>query len=311
MEAGLKEMSQHAILQTLRPIRDRRRHVYPGEQLEGPFIVTERMDGPEEFFGGWFNGSDWLYGGFYSAVSERQFMTGGLGGDVGCAGAISFFYKHARPAMVKKTLLKLSRFLSQKAYRGPVGVWTVGERAVGISFSFEAGIWEGLHRLIGGELSRFFSDLARGQSRRMRVRDDYSASILLSVPPFPARYGMGEKTSFEVPGDLLVDFHPVEAVLNGTEYASEGKIGYLTHQASSVSGLTGLYDKVKKLKIANLQYRTDVLTPQMQSRVRQLLRRVSVDGTQGLELPPEPMTGAQHNLITNVTEAFRSREVQG
>jgi len=199
--------------------------------------------------------------------------------------------------MVKKTLIKLSRFLAQQVYRGPVGIWVRGESGVQLSFGFEPGIWQGLMRLIGGDLSRFFSDLARGQTRQIRATTSYAASLLLSVPPFPAMDRGGPSTMFDVPGDLLIDFHPTSGALSGTTFQSEPKIGYLTHTAPSMTALRGIYDKVGRLPVRDLQYRTDIVSNQTIGRVRDLLRRVSVEGA--ASPPVEPLTSSL--VVTEAT----------
>lgn len=281
----------HSIMNTILVPSNRR--VPAGMTESGPFVVTESITEPEAYFGGWFNGTDWIFGGFFSSLNERSFLTGGLGSDVGSAGAITFFYKHARPALVKKSLIKLSRFLTQQAYRGPVGVYMRGSNTTAIRFGFESGIWPGLMRLIGGDLGRFFADLARGQTRKIRASVQYVASLLLSVPPFPHSDGGGPvpDVAVTVPVDLLMNFHLEHGRLVDGRFFVGPKIGYVTHVAPSVSGLKGLYEQVATLHIPNIQYRTDLVSNHSIGRVRELLRRVSVEGS--LPLPIEPLTGRQ------------------
>jgi phosphoribosylamine-glycine ligase len=255
------------------------------------FILQEKVEGVELSVEGWFNGEEWIFGSFNSTLEEKRFMNDGVGPHTGCSGNVCWFYKHARPAIVKKTLLKLTRFLKQKSYRGPLDINTKGGK--GLEFTARLGYdaWQTQMGLLQMEVGRLLSDVARGTIRKMRVGYDFGIGVRLSVPPYPLEgaYQELEKTRGKpvtIPASVRADFHPFDLSV-GSEglglAGTDGWLGVMTHTSSTLSGLARVYDKIKKVEVDELQYRTDILTYRAMREIPQILAAVSLEDDTSIE----------------------------
>lgn len=249
------------------------------------FILQEKVEGVEVSIEGWFNGEDWIFGSFSSTLEEKRLMNDGVGPHTGCAGNVLWFYKHARPAIAKATLLKLTRFLKQKSYRGPLDVNTKGGK--GLEFTARLGYdaWQTQMGLLQMEVGRLLSDTARGTIRKMRTSTDFGIGVRLSVPPYPLENVMQELEKRHgqpvvIPPAVRADFHPFDLCVTSSGMGmagTDGWVGVMTHTSGNLNGLSRVYDKIKQVKVDELQYRTDILTYRATREIPQILSAVSSD----------------------------------
>lgn len=258
---------------------------------EVDFILQEKVDGVEVSVEGWFNGDDWIFGSFNSTIEEKTLMTGGIGPRTGCSGNVVWFYKHARPAIVKKTLLKLTRFLKAKSYRGPLDINTKGGKGLEFTARFGYDAIQTVVPLLHMELGKLLSDVARGQIRRMRTSFDFGIGVRLSVPPYPIEGASRQLEQIRgrpigMPPAVRADFFPSDVYVEEGGLAvagADGCVGVVTHVSPTLSGLSEVYSKIRQVKLDELQYRTDILTFRAMRDVRLVLDTVAEEGETPIE----------------------------
>ena len=196
---------------------------------------------------GWFNGEEWVHHSFSTTVADTHLFAGDIGPDVGTMGSTSFFYRHARPRLVKDVLLKLTPVLKRVGHVGPVGVKNCQITPVNMHLG-----------LLDQEVGRTLGDLVKGQARSWKVSFDFSVGVLLTIPPFP----FGTLDSEEVVHIEDLPHFQMAAMRqdeDGKLVAVGTMLGMMTAQAPNIHEARNLvYSRIGKLHIPALQYRNDI-----------------------------------------------------
>ena len=246
------------------------------------FDLQERVEGTEVSVEGWFNGEDWIYHSINSTMEEKRLLTGSLGPNTGCMGNVVFFYRHARPSLAKATLFKLTNILRRAQYLGPIDVNTKGGYALEFTPRFGYDAIQAMTELLEMELGKMLADVAKGQARSWRPSFDFSTGVTMSVPPFPSNNEEEVANSYGIPvrlpDNLLPFFHLGDVQLNKSgdmvTSGNDGVVGVMTALASTITESRKLcYERVKKVKVPNIQYRLDIGERALRE-VPQLLKQV-------------------------------------
>src|SRR3990172_8398564 len=131
--------------------------------------TSTRESGSEVCVSGWFTGSDWVHQSFGSAVVERRLLAGGVGPLVPFAGGVFWFWRHARPQIVKQTLLKLTSILRKTHHVGFVGLSLEN----GLVVDVEIEPMDAQIALINGSTEK----LIRGQTTRLSAIYDFAVQL--------------------------------------------------------------------------------------------------------------------------------------
>lgn len=244
------------------------------EQTHGAsFILQEFVEnGCEISTESYFNGED-----FYlvnATLEEKKFMNDGLGPATGCAGNLVWCYA-TPPKVFTEGLAKLGEFLREQNYRGMCDLNTIctTDKVYGLEwtprFGYDASFT--LFSLLPrGSVGDFLYGIASGErvDHIQPYTGRYAASVRTSIPPYPLeelKIGLqqiGVPLGGLTPDDLsrfwLWDAALVEdrLVTCGQAY---GVIGAPIYQGDTCGEAFALvYERLKKLKIPNLQYRTDL-----------------------------------------------------
>ena len=235
---------------------------------EASLTIQEFIKGVAFSTEGWFNGSEWVDGMFNHTIERKQFLTGDLGPSTGCTGNLVWACDADDP-VVKKTLLKLTDRMRKHRYVGAIDVNTVvsSKGIYALEFTPRFG-YDAFPTLLTSlcefDFGAFIDDLSRGDLPKVELAPGYAAGIRLSIPPWPAEQYHAD-AGVKIRGFSEEDkewFYPYEVQLVDGELQSSngfGILGVVNGCAESISGaFAKAYRIVTKLKIQDLQYRTDL-----------------------------------------------------
>ena len=241
------------------------------EFVEGVAVSTE----------GWFNGVDWAEGMFNHTIERKHALVGDLGPSGGCTGNI-IWHCDSSDTLVKETLTKLTVLLRKHRYVGLIDInCVVNDNGIyGLEFTPRFGYDSfptTLHSLIDFDFGSLVDDMSRGVYSGESLNEGFGAGVRLSLPPWPCE-------KFHHDGGVRIQgleekdwqwFYPYGVTREGGELKSSSGVGIL----ASVNGLgdsigeafARVYEIVTRLKIPEVQYRTD-LTKVCREDYRQLIK---------------------------------------
>lgn len=252
------------------------------------FILQEVVEGGTEVSTeAWFNGEDFYL--INSTLEEKKFMNDGLGPNTGCAGACVWVYDQP-PAIFNEGLGRLKDFLMQSNYRGMIDLNTIvtGGKLYGLEWTPRLGYDAAcnLFALISSDLGNFLSAIATGSIPTYQINKNFSASIRISIPPYPTEAAGEYRTSVPIKGIDLENedaiaryFYLYDAQMNkrSGELETAGVTGFIGCPISTAMTIADAFDgvdsQIKKLTIPDLQYRTDIKD--------KVLKRYEILGKQG------------------------------
>jgi phosphoribosylamine--glycine ligase len=234
------------------------------------FVLSEHVSGVEVGTGAYFNGRRFLEPACLD-WEHKRFFPGDLGELTGEMGTL-VTYRHSEK-LFARTLARLEPHLREHGYVGYVNLNTIVN---------EHGIWpleltcrfgypgfailSALQREGWAELLRKMLD---PNSTRFETAPGFAVGVVLTVPPFPYRYGYAE-----VSKGLPIHFDPAltarerarlylgEVALAGEQLVASGTIGYL--MVATGVGLAvedaqrEAYTLARRVYVPNLRYRTDI-----------------------------------------------------
>lgn len=236
---------------------------------EPEFTLQEFIEGVAVSTEGWFNGKNWVLP-FNHTIERKQFLNGDLGPSGGCVGNVVWPCGED-DQLVQEGLIKITEFLQEHEYKGAIDLNSVvNEEGVwGLEFTprfgydafptFLCGLYE-------GHIGYFLSALATGQDiEEMEVKDGFAAGVRLSLPPWPSEKFHAEE-GVPIKGlkedDLGNWFYAYDVEKLGDSLVTcggYGITGVVNGYGSSVGeAFAKAYERVKRIKISDLQYRTDL-----------------------------------------------------
>src|SRR5215472_3942263 len=243
-------------------------------------IVQRVVDGIEVSTEGWFNGSTFL-APFNHTFEEKRFLTGGLGANTGCMGNVVLAADLRGDALVHATVARLSGFLSQIGYRGPLDINTIvnEEGAFALEATSRMGydaveaLAEGLSVL----LSDFLYEVAAGTATACPLTDQTMIAVRLSIPPWPVRQPDGDSHGELVEGideDSLHHLFLTDLYKDNEGYKTAAGDGVLLKATAkgparrledddlqddyTYYARSRVYRLLDKIKVSSKQYRTDI-----------------------------------------------------
>lgn len=235
---------------------------------EMELTIQQFIEGQDVSTEGWFNGTDWIPGMFNHTLEKKHVMNGDVGPSGGCAGNVVWRCGERDP-IVKKTLLKLTEILREREYIGPIDINCVvnEEGCYGLEFTPRFGYDSfptALSALVDFDFGAFMEDCARGDLPAVNLADGFGCGVRLSLPPWPSEKYEAE-TGIAIRGLEEEDwrwFYPYNVMMNGEELESSGGVGILgvLNGKGEVigEGFAKAYEIVSRLKIPDVQYRTDL-----------------------------------------------------
>jgi phosphoribosylamine--glycine ligase len=216
---------------------------------------------------GWFNGVDFVQP-FNHTFEEKKFLVGGLGSMTGCMGNVVVPLREP-DRLVRDTVMRLAPVLKKAGYRGPMDVncLVTKEKAYVLEFTCRFG-YDAIDALIHGlrqPLSELLFGIATGISSSIELQGfDYLMAVRVSHYPYPTN----EKVKGYEDGPVLgieslgKDCFPSSMYKQDGKYLSSGADGTLckvvSHGRDVREAQRRCYEKVRKLKCMDIQYRTDI-----------------------------------------------------
>lgn len=231
------------------------------------FILQEVVEGTEISTEAWFNGKE-----FYlvnCTLEEKKFMEGRKGPNTGCAGNLVWAF-NGYPRIFRQGLEKLKPFLQESDYVGMIDLNTIASygHLYGLEwtprFGYDAAAT--LFSTLGGNLGNFLHAVASGDEPVIDIKYSYAASTRLSIPPYPSECEGFYHENVPIQGiepEDLSEIYLYDACANGnTTLVTAGCSGFVAVPIGCGWSIEGAWsavkDKIKKIKIPDMQYRNDL-----------------------------------------------------
>jgi phosphoribosylamine--glycine ligase len=241
------------------------------------FILMPHLSGVETGVGAYFNGARFLQPACLD-WEHKRFFNDDLGELTGEMGTLVTYQGSER--IFERTLQKLEPLLAASSYVGYVNLNTIIN---------EEGIWpleltcrfgypgfailsalqpDGWGPLLGAMTDR--------RSTRFEAARGFALGVVLTVPPFPYRFGYAEISKglpiFFAPEMTLLErasLHFGEVALERGQLVASGSIGYLMVATgsgeSAAVAQARAYALARKVLVPNVRYRTDIGSAFMQT----------------------------------------------
>jgi len=231
-------------------------------------IVQKIVTGVEVSTEGWFNGRDWIKP-FNHTFEEKRLFDGDKGPNTGCMGNLVISTEGDK--LVESTVKKLTPFLKQINYRGPVDINCIidGDSIYALEFTARLG-YDAIEALAEGmqgkeTLTDLFFETASGIKKEIAITKDYMIAVRLSVPPWPhADPDKGDK-GMPIIGlieDNMKHIFLTDVYKVGEDYlyaAGDGVIMKVTARGRTIQeARSRVYRTIDNLTIQDVQYRNDI-----------------------------------------------------
>jgi phosphoribosylamine--glycine ligase len=233
------------------------------------FVLMDHVDGVETGVGAYFDGRDFLSPACLDWEHKRLFP-GNVGELTGEMGTL-VTYQHSQ-RLFSETLEKLAPQLGEGGYVGYINLNTIinehGVWPLELTCRFGYPGYAILAALQRDSWASLFSAM-RARKRGFRTRAGFAVGVVLTVPPYPYRYGYAD-ISRELPivfADSLSEedrqnLHWAEVDELDGQLVTSGIVGYTavaTGAGASVSeAQERAYTLARKVLVPNLRYRNDI-----------------------------------------------------
>jgi phosphoribosylamine-glycine ligase len=275
-EKELGDLSPSHVSYDQEDMLDFLKNVQEYSRVEDPEFILQRYEkGLEISSEGWFDGYEWLPL-FNHTFERKQLMDGNNGPSGGCTGNITWACDGNCP-ICEAGIRRMLRFLKENHYQGPIDLNAIvtEEALFGLEFTPRLGYDASptlLSELLDGELSEFFSSIAKGtydaSSPAFSQDNKLAGGIKISIPPWPTeKYKADsnvpiaglEKSDFNHTYLYNVKKHP-EDPQKLVSAGAWGLVCLFTGSGTSVSRcLSRPYDLAEKVRIPDKQFRTDLV----------------------------------------------------
>lgn len=235
------------------------------------FVLMEHVTGVETGLGAYFNGQaflepvclDW---------EHKRFFPGDLGELTGEMGTL-LTYRHA-DRLFQATLAKLAPMLREGGYVGYINLNTIvneqGIWPLELTCRFGYPGFAILDALQQESWATLFTRMLRRDSLRFETSPGFAVGVVLTVPPFPYRYGYAEiSRGLPIAFDASLTQHERErlhfaevALDTQGQLITSGIQGYLmiaTGTGPNVQAAQkSAYELAERVYVPNVRYRTDI-----------------------------------------------------
>lgn len=175
--------------------------VFSKAKISSYILQEVVVGGTEAAVGGWFNGTDWVV--MDHNIELKKLMPGDIGPNTGCAAMLVWLPPRPTP-MFQQGLDKIKPLLQEANYVGPMDLNTIctDGTAYGLEwtprFAYEG--TANLTALLNMGFGDFMETVARGGTPSLNVSRQFSATIRVSVPPYPDAEKMKKRAPVPILG---------------------------------------------------------------------------------------------------------------
>ncbi|MDE2015971.1 MAG: hypothetical protein KGJ89_05095 [Patescibacteria group bacterium] len=231
-----------------------------------PYILQEKVDGIEISTEGWFNGKEFIDGGWNHTFERKRLMNGDIGPQTGSQGAIIFANGENR--LVKEFVKPLEKFLRANNYVGPIDVNCIVNKdsAYFLEFCGRFG-YHGIEPfclLLKDDKADFFMNMAKGKNIEFKLNDEYSIAIRLSMNPLEGSDDLKGLKVLDMPGYLSpyvwLSYCIFDKEKNPLLSGADGMVGAVCTTGETIDDVREeVYDIIDTVSLTqDLQYRTDI-----------------------------------------------------
>lgn len=234
-----------------------------------PFILQEYIEGTEISIEGWFNGDD-----FYCincTFEEKKFMNDRVGPNTGCAGNLVCSLS-PQAKLYKQTLEKMKPILQNYGFRGMLDLNTIitESEIYGLEwtprFGYDATCT--FAAMYAGGFGELLYRVANGEIPENSWKAQYGASVRVSIPPYPTEMRMPQHRGIPIKGidieneEDILSYFLYDAALEKKKLVVSGLDGFVCCPIQTGETIGDAFDQIndrlKKLRIPDMQYRTDI-----------------------------------------------------
>lgn len=234
------------------------------------FVLMEHLDGVETGVGAYFDGERFLQPACLD-WEHKRFFNDDLGELTGEMGTL-VTYEHSQP-IFDQTLARLAPRLRAERYVGYINLNTIinaqGIWPLELTCRFGYPGFAILDALQPDGWASLLRTLVHRDTARFAALPGYAVGVVLTVPPFPYRYGYAE-ISRGLP--ILLDpslceedmphLHLGEVAMHDGQLVTSGIVGYamvVTGTGTTIAeARAAAYRRARKVVIPNVRYRTDI-----------------------------------------------------
>lgn len=231
------------------------------------FLLQEFVPGTECSTEGYFNGEEFYL--INGTLEEKKFMDNGRGPNTGCSGNLVWAYDQT-PKIFEQGLGRMKDFLKQMKFRGMIDLNTIctESKLYGLEwtprFGYDASAT--LFRLIRSSLVDFLYDISSGNIPSYDLDKLFGAGIRLSIPPYPSEIKGHHPEGIPIQGieydDCIEDCFIYDCMVEDDDLVTCGASGFVCVPIGTGNTIAEAFkvveDKIKKIKIPNMQWRGDV-----------------------------------------------------
>lgn len=237
---------------------------------DASFVLSEYVSGIEMGVGAFFNGERFLLPACLD-WEHKRFFPGDLGELTGEMGTVVTYRNAER--LFEQTLAKLAPRLRASGYVGYVNLNTIiDERGVWpleLTCRFGYPGYAILSALQRDSWADLFVKVLDRDSRELDTAPGFAVGVVLTVPPFPYRYGYDH-----ISKGLPIAFHPpltaaernhlhlAEVALHDGQLIASGTCGYLMVATGAGESIADAreqaYGLARRVCVPNLRYRGDI-----------------------------------------------------
>jgi phosphoribosylamine-glycine ligase len=233
------------------------------------FVLQEVVQGTEVSTEGWFNGEDFFL--INGTLEEKKFMNDGKGPNTGCSGNLVWIYdQQNKPYIFREGLGKLKDFLQEYNFYGMVDLNTIvtDGKLYGLEwtprFGYDASAT--LYTCIDN-LGDFIGEISVGGNPTINILNTYAAGIRISIPPYPSEIRNKHPEDIPIEGleedDIIKNCFLYDCCCDDNDhFVTCGTNGLvcvpLCNGGSIYEAFGKVNEKIKKIHIPSMQYRTDI-----------------------------------------------------
>jgi phosphoribosylamine--glycine ligase len=236
-----------------------------------PFILQEFIKGTEMGTAGYFNGEEFFL--LTGTLEEKKFMNDNKGPNTGCSGNIVYTLSSSSK-IYRNGLSKVSIKLKEMGFKGIIDLNTIvtDDKIYGLEWTPRFGYFSDptIATMYGHGFGNMLHSIMTGKIPELKWEYSFGTAVTLTMPPYPIQIRTPNSKGIKIEGvdpediDTLCSTYLYDAMLskNKKYLETSGNYGLVAVPIgvgnSFDNAFTSLSNKVNKIQMPDMQYRTDI-----------------------------------------------------